>query len=52
MVATVLGWSGVSLGLLMLVLMAASDALVDAPPTHRDRSDAPATVGERLSPAA
>jgi hypothetical protein len=40
MLAMVLGWSGVLLGLVMLALMAASEALADvSPPTRPDRSD-------------
>jgi hypothetical protein len=57
MITTVLAWSGVSLGLVVLVLMAASDALVDTTARTGPRRRAPQPVhdlpaaGERLSPA-
>lgn len=57
MLTTVLTWLGVSLGLVVLVLMAASDTLVDAVPRDGRRwrpARAPRTLpaaGERLSPA-
>jgi hypothetical protein len=49
MLAMVLGWSGVSLGLVMLVLMAASEALADVPPTPPQRAGMlPSAAVERV----